>query len=207
MRSHRFVTFIFALLASVGGEVLSSEAPRLTQEAWSHLQKGNPVLFSHNPSCPSSKGKQYVNGAVIVNRNADAVWDVVNDPEAAPGYIDELKMAKIVQRKGDSVLVEQGMQVGGFRHLFKYLVRMWPIPQQKVTFRAEGGKVRSMDGGWWIYPLSGGNQVLLVYSLHLDPGMLTPQKVVQTSLKRKVPEALVAVRGEVMRRTSSLANN
>lgn len=207
MRSRRFFTFIFALLATVGGDVLSGEAPRLTQEAWSHLQQGNPVLFNHNPSCPSSKEKQYVNGAVIVNRSADAVWNVVNDPEAAPGYIDELKMAKIVQRRGDSVLVEQGMQVGGFRHLFKYTVRMYPIPQQKVTFRAESGKVRSMDGGWWIYPLSGGNQVLLVYSLHLDPGMLTPQKVVQTSLRRKVPEALVAVRGEVMRRTSSLANN
>jgi hypothetical protein len=98
------------------------------------------------------------------------------------------------------MLVEQGMKVEGLRKTFHYHVRIFPTTQEKLIFEMEKGKMRDFRGGWWLYPK--GAQTLLVYSLYLDVGFLAPQALVRNSLKKKIPQTLEAVKGEVARRSS-----
>ena len=204
MSSLRFV-FLFSFSLFISSATFGGEVPKLTSTDWAQLQKGSPVLFTNNPACPSSKDKTYVNGALIIRKTPSAVWNVLQDPEAAPSYIDELKSAKILSVRGKSLFVEQGMQVKGFGRLCKYVVRMDPTPGQKIIFQFESGKLRAMDGGWWLYPINKGTETLLVYSIFLDPGRLAPQTLVRSSLQKKIPQTLVAVRGEVIRRANTVA--
>ncbi|MDF1814782.1 MAG: SRPBCC family protein [Verrucomicrobiales bacterium] len=197
----RLLIFILPLvfLANVNG------GPALSGSDWARIQKGDPVLFAQNPECPDSGSKSYVNGAVLVGKSIDAVWDVLIDPESAPSYIADLESAKIIAKRGSSLFVEQGMSVRGLRHPVKYVLRMDPVHERKVTFEFQSGKLRAMDGGWYMYPVGDGRQTLLVYSLFLDPGRMAPKSLVKRSLQKKIPETLVAVRAEVLKRANAVA--
>ncbi len=191
------------LLAAVGFlPSQGAERPYFCADAWELLQTGRPMLFEDHPACSDTPGKSYINGAVLIRKQVSRVWDVIEDAEAAPNYIEDLELARIVGTDDGALLVEQGMTVRGLRRPVTYVVRLIPHPQKSMTFHFERGRLRAMDGGWWLYPVNGGAETLLVYSLFLDPGRLAPQAMVRNSLRKKIPETLSAVKGEVLRRAA-----
>lgn len=179
----------------------NAEEVPLTPEQWHLLRDGKSVLLANDHPCPLSKKKKFVTGAVLIDHGIDAVWTVLSDAESAPNYIDDMISARIISEQADSMLVEQGMKVEGLRKTFLYHVRLFPTTQEKLIFEMEKGKMRDFRGGWWLYPK--GAQTLLVYSLYLDVGFLAPQALVRSSLKKKIPQTLDAVKGEVARRSSN----
>lgn len=188
---------IFGLLLTT---LCKAEEVPLTPEQWHLLRDGKSVLLAGDHPCPLSSKKKFVTGAVLIDHGIDAVWTVLSDAESAPTYIDDLISARIISEQADSMLVEQGMKVEGLRKTFHYHVRIFPTTQEKLIFEMEKGKMRDFRGGWWLYPK--GAQTLLVYSLYLDVGFLAPQALVRNSLKKKIPQTLEAVKGEVARRSS-----
>lgn len=189
---------IFGLLLST---LCHAEEVPLTSEQWHLLKDGKSVLLAADHPCPLSNKKKFVTGAILIDHGIDAVWTVLSDAESAPTYIDDMISARIISEQPDSMLVEQGMRVDGLRKTFHYHVRLFPTTQEKLIFEMEKGKMRDFRGGWWLYPK--GAQTLLVYSLYLDVGFLAPQALVRNSLKKKIPQTLNAVKGEVARRSSN----
>jgi ribosome-associated toxin RatA of RatAB toxin-antitoxin module len=196
----RFFPLFVLLLSSQ--TLRAGDRPSFNAAQWAALQAGQPVLMDQNPCLQSTAGKSYVSGAVLVNNSIENVWAVVNDAEAAPSYVEDMVTARVVAAQGNTILVEHGMKVN--RREYKYLVRMFPSPGQKLIFRMERGSFRSLDGGWWLFPVQGG-RTLLVHSLHFDPGGLCPKGAVRNSLLKKIPETLVAINGVVQRRSGYAA--
>jgi len=201
MRPLHCLPFFF-LAAFAFSPLQANDKPSFNAAQWAALERGQPVLMDQNPCLRAAQGKNYVTAAMLVKNSVENVWSVVSDAEAAPSYVDDMVLAKVVAAKEGSILVEHGMKVN-FRE-YKYWVRQFPTPNQKVIFRLEKGSFRSMDGGWWLYPVKGG-RTLLVYSLHFDPGGFCPKKVVQSSLMKKIPETLVSINRVIQRRSGFAA--
>ena len=152
--------------------------------------------------CPSSdRSVSYVVAGLIVPHSADKVWSVVNDTEGAPRYIEGLESARILQSSGTEALIEQKMKVKGMPGTFTYVVKQNSVPGQKLEFKKHSGPAKAFNGGWWLYPINNGQQTLLIYGLHLNPGLMAPKSLVQNSLSQKIPETLRAIRNEVVRRS------
>lgn len=190
---------IFLLPILITSSLLqASEHPPLSDLQKSKLANGEIVLIPARAKCQFTQGGKYVAGAMIVKQSPKQVWTVLNDPAATPNYLKDMIQAKVISKDSQSIQVEQSMKVSGFRSPFNYVVRIYP-KEAKQTFVMESGKLRAFDGGWWSFPVEGGT--LVVYSLFLDPGRLAPQTIVKRSLTKKIPETMVAVRGEVNRRS------
>ena len=162
------------------------------------MQQGGCVFLDQCPS--SNRGVSYVTAGMIVPHSVDKVWSVVNDAEGAPRFIDGLESAKILQSSGTEALIEQKMKVKGMPGTFTYVVKQECVPGQQLEFKKHSGPAKAFNGGWWLYPVNGGAQTLLVYALHLNPGLMAPKSLVHNSLSQRIPETLRAVRKEVMRR-------
>lgn len=189
--------FLLSLCSCVS--VFAADKPAFNQAEWAALQKGRPVLMTQNPCLTHERDKNYVTGAVLLNNSIQNVWSVINDAEAAPSYVEDMVMARVVAAQNNTVLVEHGMKIN--RKEYRYLVRLFPSPgHEKLTFKMEKGSFRSLEGGWWLYPVTGG-RTLLVHSLHLDPGMFSPKNAVRNSLMKKIPETLTALNLVVQQRS------
>jgi len=170
-------------------------ALKIEDRHWEQLREGEVVTVSD-----ASQGDAvYATSAVLIAAPVEAVWKVVNDKAAAPQYTKGLLRADVLSSTAKKMVVEQEMKVSPMPGTFTYIMEYHLTPYARVDFNRREGDLRSVKGYWKFDPVDGNTQTLLTYCLHLDPGFLVPQAIVQRGLKTSLPEALVAVRARVLR--------
>lgn len=175
---------------------------------WVELQGGEPVLLTE--ASKTAKGaKKRILAGIIIDAPVKAVWDVICDKEAAPGYIEDLKRSKILEKGVENGIgfhrVEQDMKMG-LLGTFNYTVKHRHQPYDRIDFKRESGDLKDIEGYWEFVPLKGGDKTLLIYQLHIDPGLLIPGPVIRNSLKKSLPDALIGIRNRVMELRAKAGN-
>ena len=94
-------------------------------------------------------------------------------------------------------LVEQDMKLGLLPGVFNYVVRHNMQPYDRIDFKRQSGDLKDIEGYWKFVPLDGEKKTLLVYQLHIVPGMFIPGIVVRSGLKKSLPSALIGIRDRV----------
>lgn len=171
------------------------EAPVLSEEQWSLVRQGEPVLLSD----PDSKESRAL-AAILVPHSAESVWNVIDDNETATDWVEGLTKAQVTETGEDYALVYQEMKVPFLPGTFKYVIRhSQTIPQRRIDFERISGSFRELKGFWELHPSPDGSETLLFYQLEIDPGMMVPSMAVRNSLKKTLPEALLGLRAQVAR--------
>lgn len=168
----------------------ATDAPVLTESQWSALQSGQPVLLDNR----HEQDPRAILGAILVDTPVQSTWHVINDKEKGPEFTKGLLRAKVLEEGESHMLVEQDMKVGVIPGVFTYVMRHDMQPLKRVDFARKSGDLKEVKGYWKFIPVEGNSKTLLVYSLFIDPGFFLPRGIMERSMKKKVPEALVEIK-------------
>jgi ribosome-associated toxin RatA of RatAB toxin-antitoxin module len=93
-----------------------------------------------------------VQRSALVNYSASQMFDLVNDIEAYPQYMDGCVGARILRRGDDWLEARLDLGIGGFSQSF--VTRNQLIPPHRMTLALVDGPFSHFDGGWTFTPLS-----------------------------------------------------
>ena len=186
------------LLAVVAGT--AGENPGWSPEVRSKVEADRCLVLERRPDESGDPDSRFVTVAAVVGGSRDTIWEVINDKENAADFLDGVLESRVIERRGDRILVEQCTRVGGPRG--SYLYRLWHElrPMSRADFTYAGGELRNVLGTWWIFDASEDDACIVVYSLHIDPGLLAPQVVVKAGMRKTMPRTIQSIAKEVARR-------
>ncbi len=186
------------LLAVVAGT--AEENSGWNAEVRSKVEAGGCIVLEKRPDEGGEPDSRFVTVAAVVEGPRETIWEVINDKENAADFLDGVLESRVLERRGDRLLVEQRTRVGGPRG--SYLYRLWHElrPMSRADFTYAGGELRNVLGSWWIFDASEEGVCIVVYSLHIDPGGLAPQVVVKAGMRKTMPRTIQSIAKEVARR-------
>jgi len=166
------------------------QIPNLSTSQWSELKKGNTVLLEK----AEEDDPRSILGAILIDAPKESTWHVINDKEKGPEFTKGLLRASILERGQGYMLVEQEMKVGVIPGTFTYIMRHEMVSPHRVQFQRLSGDLKEVKGYWKFAPVEQNTKTLLIYSLFIDPGFFLPKGIMERSMKKKVPEALVEIK-------------
>jgi len=202
MKGSRFFIWMVVWLAA-GVRAGADELPELDAEDRERLEAGEAVILDRRPDEVDEVDGRFVTVARAIPGTRDEVWEVISDKKNAERFLGNMLESRVLERDGDRLLVEQRTRVGGPKD--SYLYRLWYRfePKRRVDFTHAGGELRDIEGAYWLFEGDGPDTCVVVYSLHIDPGLLAPQIVVKRGMKKTVPGTLASIRAEVLRRRNA----
>ena len=116
------------------------------------LAAGETLLLSHRPDeTGKNADDRFVTTARYFRGSRDRIWEVINDKESAATFIDGVLESKVIEREGNRILVEQRTRVGGPKGDYRYRLEHVLTPMSRAIFTYEGGELKDVEGGWWIF--------------------------------------------------------
>jgi carbon monoxide dehydrogenase subunit G len=178
----------------------AEEFPGLEPAQEARLEAGEHVILEKRPDETDQTDHRFVTVAAIVAGPRKTIWEVINDKENAATFLEGVLESKVIEREGNRILVEQLTHVGGPRGSYRY--RLWHelSPMTKAEFTYAGGELRNVLGTWWIYDGPDEERCIVVYSLHIDPGLLAPQALVKSGMRKTMPKTIQSIAKEVAKR-------
>ncbi|MAS97162.1 MAG: hypothetical protein CMO55_28560 [Verrucomicrobiales bacterium] len=164
------------------------------------LAVGEALILERRPDEKSKPDSRFVTVARQIPCKKHLVWEVVDDKENATDFLDGVLESKVIERKENSILVEQLTHVGGPKGAYRYKLRHNLRPHDRADFAYAGGELKNVIGTWWFYDGPDEDSCIIVYSLHIDAGVFAPQFVVKRGMKKSMPKTLRCVYDEALRR-------
>lgn len=154
-------------------------------------------------------GKAYeLHGEFDVPASSSAVWGVLTDYEAIPGFVASMRSSRVRETRADgSVLIEQKAS-GGMFFLTRTVTILLEVRRREDSLEFEDVGRESFwryEGAWSTRPGPGGTKVS--YRLLAQPDFVAPPLVMGRVMRRGARELLDAVRAEILRRESENAWN
>jgi ribosome-associated toxin RatA of RatAB toxin-antitoxin module len=173
-------------MAQIGDDGFRFEQSELAQ-----LYKGEVIVRS------DESDKRRVQAAIWIDSPAQPIWSVLTDCSHSPEFIPHLKSCRILQDGRDTRITEQQVKFSTFLPTFTYVIQSKYQKFRRIDFKKVSGDLKAIDGSWVLEEIADGRYTILVYSLFLDPGFFVPQGMIQQSLKKDLPNVLLAVRNRV----------
>ena len=161
---------------------------------------GQCLVLEKRPDEAGDPDSRFVTVAALIEGSRHTIWEVINDKDDATRFIDGVLESKIIEREGNRILVEQRTRVGGPRGSYRY--RLWHelTPMSRADLTYAGGELKNICGTWWIFDGPEDTACFVVYSLHIEPGLLAPQVVVKAGMRKTMPRTIQSIATEVARR-------
>jgi len=190
MRTFLFLSAAWLLtLASIPAKPLQA----FSTEEQTRLRAGEVLVWAEKVD-----KKRFAYAALLLDHPVDQVWSLLDDKEASPTYIANLRSAKILSRVANTCVIAQETEAPGTGRTFKYEVEHTMTYPQLVAFRRLRGDLRSIEGSWFLEPVDeGAKKTLLVYNLHLDAGILVPQSFIASSQMKSLPLIMTSIRAKL----------
>jgi ribosome-associated toxin RatA of RatAB toxin-antitoxin module len=117
---------------------------------------------------------------------------VLWDHERFPAFMPHTKTTRILEKHGDTHLVEQ---VGGQGPFNVSFVTERKLEPRRIVWHSIKGDVKRNDGSWTLAPTTGGT--LLTYQVHVVPKGPVPNSVTAFLQKQALPNMCEAVRDRI----------
>jgi len=185
---------------------VSAEEPfawnTLAKETSEVLSSGEAVVL---PCRPDEVGKEdidsrFVSVAKLISGSRERIWEVIHDKEDAEHFLDGVLESRVLEESEKEIIVEQRTHVGGPKGDYLYQLRHRLTPHTRSDFTYIKGEIRNVIGTWWIFDGPSADRHLVVYSLHIDPGVFAPQFVVKRGMKKSMPGTILSIQREVQSR-------
>jgi ribosome-associated toxin RatA of RatAB toxin-antitoxin module len=148
----------------------------------------------------------YIHAAVVLKADAATAWRVMTDYNRYAEFIPELRLSRIVARRGSTVIVEQSGDATFW--LFKLPLDITfeinEIPPSGLQSRAVAGSLRSLTSSYALTPVTSGTR--LDYHGHVEPGFAPFGQIAQTAVERNVARQFQALADEIERQSAKAAS-
>lgn len=196
----------FAALVLLGAELSVKGNPfaleTLPADQRASLTKGEVIVLSCRPDEEAAEvDSRFVSVAKLISGSREMIWEVIHDKEDAELFLDGVLESRVIKETENEIIVEQRTHVGGPKGDYLYRLRHRLTPHKRSDFTYIDGEIRNVLGSWWIFDGATEDTHLVVYSLHIDPGVFAPQFVVKRGMKKSMPGTVRSIQKEVKRRS------
>jgi ribosome-associated toxin RatA of RatAB toxin-antitoxin module len=147
-----------------------------------------------------------IHAAVVLKADAATAWRVMTDYDHYAEFIPELRLSRIIARRGSTVIVEQSGDATFW--LFKVPIDITfeinETPPRRLQSRAVAGSLRALLSSYALTPVSSGTR--LDYHGHVEPGFAPFGQIAQTAVERNVARQFQALADEIERQAAKAAS-
>jgi hypothetical protein len=187
----------FLVIAALLVQAAPAYAADLPPRADAVLDQGRPYVEVH-PDPDGVSG--VVLAAIDIAASQSAVWAVIGDCDLATRMVTSLKSCRIVDRdpQGRWDVREQISRMT-FLPSVRSVFRSDYEPPGLIRFHRVSGDLPVFEGEWRIEPRGG--EVRVIYEARAAAPFSVPGWAARIALRHDVPQALLALRREVLART------
>lgn len=164
----------------------------------------SPVLAAGKPDLDVNveivEGEIRAQVSLFVRATRQRVWEVINDYERAPEFMQGLQASKVISRSGDTLRVFQRDQFrfGPFTFPVETIKDVQLMEPFRTVSRLVSGSVKKYEAMTELVPEGGGTRIL--YRSVAVPGSVLAGFIGESSVKRETEERFRQLRGEILRR-------
>jgi Polyketide cyclase / dehydrase and lipid transport len=139
-----------------------------------------------------------IRARAVLNVDVATAWRVLTDYDRYAEFIPDLRVSRVVARRGSTVIVEQS---GDATWLVKFPLDITyeinEVPPSRLQSRAVAGNVRSLVSSYTLTPANPGTR--LDYSGQVEPGFALFGQIEQATVERNVARQFQALTDEIER--------
>jgi ribosome-associated toxin RatA of RatAB toxin-antitoxin module len=150
--------------------------------------------------------RAHIDAAIRIDASAQTVWKLLTQCQYASIYIPGLRHCRVIDSAPDGswAVVEHDIKYSALAPMVHSVFRADYQQLQRIDFHRVSGDFKSEVGMWLLQP-SADHSVTIEYRVSIQPGFWVPRSMVQRSLKRQLPAALVALRARAERMAAAAA--
>lgn len=150
--------------------------------------------------------KSYQVAQVMINSKPEVVWDALTQYDRADEIYSNLKRLQILNDSGPQKTISFTVASMGGLWKYDYVLNINEIKAQKrIEWTRHSGAFKANEGYWQLTPVEG-DKTLVTYAKYIDGGMLLPQAMVNSELRKIMPEVLSNLRSAVMKEQIALSS-
>ncbi len=150
--------------------------------------------------------KSYQVAQVVINSKPDVVWDALTQYDRADEIYSNLKRLQIISDNGPQKTISFTVASMGGLWKYDYVLNISELKALKrIEWTRHSGAFKANEGYWQLTPVDG-DRTLVTYAKHIDGGMLLPQVMVNSELRKIMPEVLNNLRSAVMKEQIALSS-
>ena len=145
----------------------------------------------------SSRRSGDVRAAVQITASAEEVFRTLSDCEQALEFVPHLERCSVLERAPDDSwqVVEQDLDYGWYLPRITVVFRAEYEPFERITFQQVRGDLKINEGSWELLPANdAAGSTIATYSMRVVPRFYVPRRLIQSSLKRDLPDLMRALR-------------
>jgi len=158
-------------------------------------------LPRHNATVEAKKigNKSYQVAQILINAKPDTVWTALTSYDRAAEIYSNLKKLRIVNDGGDKKTISFTVASMGGLWKYDYVLNINEMQSAKrIEWTRHSGAFKANEGYWQLTPIEG-DKTLVTYAKHIDGGILLPQAMISSELRKIMPEVLGNLRNAVMK--------
>lgn len=167
-----------------------------------------PVAAAATIAVESERDGDAVNihARALLNADVATAWRVLTDYNRYVEFIPDLRLSRIVARRGAAVSVEQSgdASIWLFRLPLDITFEINESAPTRLQSRAVAGSLRALTSTYTLAPDSHGTR--LDYTGHVEPGYAVFGHIEQTAVERNVARQFQALADEIERQGASAAS-
>jgi len=143
-----------------------------------------------------------VDAAFDIHAAPSAVWSTLIDCTNATRFMPKLISCRVLQTgPGDRWEIREHRLKGGlFKPQMRNVFRADFTPDRKLSFHRIDGDWKTSEGVWTLSPIDGGRGTHVTYHTEVAVDGPVPEGLLQSAVAKGAPEAMEALRREVMSR-------
>jgi carbon monoxide dehydrogenase subunit G len=163
-----------------------------------------PVAAAATIAVESERDGDVVNihARAFLNVDVATAWRVLTDYNRYAEFIPDLRVSRVIARRGATVTVEQS---GDATWLFRFPVEITfeisESPPSRLQSRAVAGSLRSLVSSYTLTPANPGTR--LDYIGHVEPGFALFGQIEQSAVERNIARQFQALADEIERQSAS----
>jgi hypothetical protein len=145
-----------------------------------------------------------VHASVVLNADAATAWRVLTDYNRYTDFIPDLRVSRVVARRGATVTVEQSgdATLWLFKIPLDVTFEIDEIPPKSLQSRAVAGSLRALASSYVLTPAA--SAVHLDYAGRIAPGFELFGPIEQTVVEQNVARQFQALADEIERRGAAV---
>ena len=169
-RLFSFLLGLFLFLSCLFSE--TAFALTIQTDEYDSLERG--IVLQKSLSLKLRSGLKGSESKILINAPVRKVWNVLDDKENLPKFINQIKRAHIIEEKNEQQKVVTTVKLCDLLPSFSYVLVFDSSEKfKRMKFKKTGGAFKELFGYFEMIPYQ--DKTILAYRIYSDPGFYIPE--------------------------------